>query len=101
MKILFADAFPPLQLDRLRGEGHECEFAPTLTGDDLPGAIPGLDALVVRSTRVGAAALEAGDSLKLVVRAGAGTNTIDTGVPENSASTSATCRARTRWRWPS
>ena len=79
MKILFADAFPPLQLDRLRGEGHECEFAPTLTGDDLPGAIPGLDALVVRSTRVGAAALEAGDSLKLVVRAGAGTNTIDTG----------------------
>ena len=78
MRILFADAFPPQQLERLRGQGHECDFAPTLTGDDLPGAIPGFDALVVRSTRVGAAVLEAGDSLKLVVRAGAGTNTIDT-----------------------
>ena len=77
MKILFADAFPPAQLERLRGEGHECEFTPTLTGDDLPGAVPGFEALVVRSTRVDAPALEAGDSLKLVVRAGAGTNTID------------------------
>ena len=77
MKILFADAFPPAQLERLRGEGHQCELSPTLSGDDLPGAIPGFEALVVRSTRVSAAALEAGDSLKLVVRAGAGTNTID------------------------
>lgn len=78
MKILFADAFPQPQLERLGRAGHECEFSPTLTGEDLPGAIPGFDALVVRSTRVGAAALEAGDSLKLVVRAGAGTNTIET-----------------------
>ena len=74
MKILFADAFPTPQLERLRGEGHECEFAPALTREELPGAVPGFEALVVRSTRVGAAALEAGDSLKLVVRAGAGTN---------------------------
>ena len=79
MKILFADAFPLSPLERLRGQGHECELVPTLTGEDLPGAIPGFEALVVRSTRVGAAALEAGDALELVVRAGAGTNTIDTG----------------------
>ncbi len=79
MKILFADAFPQPQIERLRGEGHECEFSPALTGEDLPGAIRGFDALVVRSTRVGAAVLEAADSLRLVVRAGAGTNTIDTG----------------------
>ena len=78
MNILFADAFPQPQLERLGGEGHECEFSPTLTGEDLPNAVPGFDALVVRSTRVGAAVLEADDSLKLVVRAGAGTNTIDT-----------------------
>ena len=77
MKILFADAFPPPQLERLCGDGHECEFAPALTDDELPGALPGFETLVVRSTRVGAAALEAGNSLKLVVRAGAGTNTID------------------------
>ena len=77
MNILIADAFPQPQLELLRSAGHECEFAPTLTGDDLAGTVPGFDALVVRSTRVGAAALEAADSLKLVVRAGAGTNTID------------------------
>ena len=78
MKVLFADAFPQPQIERLGGAGHECEFSPALTGEDLPGAIPGFHALVVRSTRVGTAVLEAGDSLKLVVRAGAGTNTIDT-----------------------
>ena len=78
MRILFADAFPQPQLERLRGDGHECEFAPTLTGEDLAGAVPGFDALVVRSTRVGGTTLESADSLKLVVRAGAGTNTIDT-----------------------
>ena len=78
MKILLADAFPRPQLERLRGDGHECEFAPTLTGDDLPGAVPGFEVLVVRSTRVGGATLESTDTLRLVVRAGAGTNTIDT-----------------------
>ena len=78
MKILFADAFPTSALQRLRGDGHECEYSPALTGPDLPGVAPGFEALVVRSTRVGAAALEAADSLKIVVRAGAGTNTIDT-----------------------
>ena len=77
MKLLFADAFPPHQIERLRGEGHECECAPALTGAQLPGAIEGFEALVVRSTRVDAAALEAGGSLRLVIRAGAGTNTID------------------------
>ena len=51
---------------------------PTLTADDLPGRIPGFDALVVRSTKVPAAVFDAADRLALVIRAGAGTNTIDT-----------------------
>ena len=78
MQILLADAFPSPQLEQLRGKGHQCELVPSLTGDNLPGAVPGVEALVVRSTRVDAATLEAADSLRLVVRAGAGTNTIDT-----------------------
>ena len=78
MRILLADAFPQPHLERLRRQGHECEFAPALTGEDLPGVISGFDVLVVRSTRVETAALEAAESLRLVVRAGAGTNTIDT-----------------------
>jgi D-3-phosphoglycerate dehydrogenase len=44
---------------------------------DLPDRIPGFEALVVRSTKVTAATIEAADALELVVRAGAGTNTID------------------------
>ncbi len=40
----------------------------------MPG---GFQALVVRSTKVTAAAIEAADALELIVRAGAGTNTID------------------------
>ena len=51
--------------------------APDLTGDDLPARVPGFDALVVRSTQVTAATLAAADRLKIVIRAGAGTNTID------------------------
>ena len=45
---------------------------------DLAGRIPGFDVLVVRSTKVGAEVFESGDKLALVIRAGAGTNTIDT-----------------------
>jgi len=78
MKILFADKFPERYLVELREGGHECDYRADLTADDLPGSIAGHDALVVRSTRVERAAVEAADALRLVVRAGAGTNTIDT-----------------------
>ncbi len=50
---------------------------PKLSAGDLPGRIPGFEALVVRSTKVTAATIEAADALELIVRAGAGTNTID------------------------
>ena len=76
MKILFADTFPEPQLEVLRVQGHECELRPELTAAGLAGAVAGFDALVVRSTRVEADALEASD-LRLVIRAGAGYNTID------------------------
>ena len=51
-----------------------------LTTADLPGRIAGVDGLVVRSTKVDRAVFEAADKLALVIRAGAGTNTIDTEV---------------------
>ena len=51
---------------------------PELTADDLPSRIAGFDGLVVRSTKVKRAVFEAADRLTLVIRAGAGTNTIDT-----------------------
>jgi D-3-phosphoglycerate dehydrogenase len=51
--------------------------AADLTDATLPGAVAGCDVLVVRSTKVTAETLAAGDALRLVVRAGSGVNTID------------------------
>jgi D-3-phosphoglycerate dehydrogenase len=77
MRVLFADAIDPSTADALADRGHECVSEPKLMAGDLPDRIPGFEALVVRSTKVTAATIEAADALELVVRAGAGTNTID------------------------
>lgn len=77
MKILLADSLPAPALARLEAAGDEVTLNRDLTADDLGDALPGFEVLVVRSTKVTAAALEQADELALIVRAGAGTNTID------------------------
>ena len=77
MKILFADKFQPAYLEQLKAAGHDCDLQPDLSADDIPGQIAGADILIVRSTKVTRDTLDAADSLKMVIRAGAGTNTID------------------------
>jgi D-3-phosphoglycerate dehydrogenase len=78
MKVLIADKFEQSGRDGLAAIGCEVSFQPDLKDEALVEAIRGLkpDVLVVRSTKVTEAALAAG-TLKLVVRAGAGYNTID------------------------
>jgi D-3-phosphoglycerate dehydrogenase len=78
MKVLVADKFEQSGQDGLRAAGCEVSFQPDLKDDALVEAIgrEQPDVLVVRSTKVSEAALDAG-ALKLVVRAGAGYNTID------------------------
>ena len=78
MRVLVADSLAEEALGELTAGGHECVVEPDLSADDLPERINGFEALVVRSTKVTAACIEAADRLTLVVRAGAGTNTIDT-----------------------
>ena len=78
MKVLIADKFPATHLRRLEESGHECAFHPDLGAGDLARALGASEALVVRSTRVTEETLRAGERLELVIRAGAGTNTIDT-----------------------
>jgi D-3-phosphoglycerate dehydrogenase / 2-oxoglutarate reductase len=78
MKILIADAFPENHRARLAEHGNECVFEPDATPDRLPELVPGVDGLVVRSTVVSAETIAAGDALRVVIRAGSGTNTIDT-----------------------
>lgn len=77
MRVLLADAIDAGIVEELGRLGHECVSEPKLAAGDLPGRIQGLQALVVRSTEVTAATIGAGDALELIVRAGAGTNTID------------------------
>ena len=78
MKILVADKFEQSGIDALQAAACDVESQPDLKDDSLTAAIreSGADALVVRSTRVTDTMLGAG-RLKLVVRAGAGYNTID------------------------
>jgi D-3-phosphoglycerate dehydrogenase len=78
MKILIADKFPESGLSDLKAAGFEVVYDAELKDESLTQAVSstGADVLVVRGTKVPGAALEAG-RLSLVVRAGAGYNTID------------------------
>ncbi len=78
MHVLFADALDDSAADRLRGDGHAVTVAADLDADGLVGALDDVDALVVRSTKVSGDALRSTGRLALVVRAGAGTENIDT-----------------------
>lgn len=80
VRILVADAIDEAGLAPLVDAGHDVTVSPDLGADDLVEHLAGVDALVVRSTKVTAAAIEAADTLSLIVRAGAGTDNIDTDV---------------------
>jgi D-3-phosphoglycerate dehydrogenase len=78
MKVLVADKFEKSGIEGLRGAGCEVVYEPDLKDDALTKSIAstGADVLVVRSTKVTTPMLDAG-RLSLIVRAGAGYNTID------------------------
>lgn len=78
MKVLIADKFEESGINGLKEIGCEVISNPDLKDNALADAIRDsqADVLVVRSTKVNEAALAAG-RLSLIVRAGAGYNTID------------------------
>jgi D-3-phosphoglycerate dehydrogenase len=78
MKVLVADKFEQSGIDGLKAAGCEVIYEPDLKDAALTEAIAasGADVLVVRGTKVTTAMLDAG-RLSLIVRAGAGYNTID------------------------
>jgi D-3-phosphoglycerate dehydrogenase / 2-oxoglutarate reductase len=78
MRVLVADKFEQSGIDGLKSAGCDVVYQPDLKDDALSQALrdTAADVLVVRSTAVTGAMLESG-SLSLVVRAGAGYNTID------------------------
>lgn len=78
MKVLVADKFEQSGRDGLQALGCEVSYQPDLKDEALANAIADMtpDVLVVRGTKVTEPMLAAGP-IKLVVRAGAGYNTID------------------------
>src|SRR5205085_1519040 len=78
MRVLIADKFEQSGRDGLLALGCEISYQPDLKDDALVKAVrkESPDVLVVRGTKVTEPMLEAGP-VKLVVRAGAGYNTID------------------------
>jgi D-3-phosphoglycerate dehydrogenase len=79
MKVLIADKFESWGIEELRASGFEVVSEPALSGAALRDAIVQTQCavLIVRGTEVTADMFEASPHLGLVVRAGAGFNTID------------------------
>lgn len=93
MKVLIADKFQQSGIDALTLDGFEIDFQPGLKAETLAEALGKVDPdiLVVRSTKVSAEALDATRRLKLIVRAGAGYDTINVEHASNNGVFVANC----------
>ncbi len=94
MKVLVADALPGSFHAAAQHHGWEVTDSPSTAAESLPDIVAGHDVLVVRSTRVTGETVRAGDRLSLIVRAGAGTNTIDVAAASDAAITVANVPGR-------
>lgn len=79
MKAGVADQFSAAGMDEMKACGIDVMFDPSLNGDSLKAAMAEHkpDILVVRSTKVTPEIIDANPNLKVVMRAGAGYDTID------------------------
>lgn len=77
MNILIADKLSETTVATLANLGADVDFRPDLSADELPHQIAGVNVLIVRSTKVTAETIDAATDLSLIIRAGAGVNTID------------------------
>ncbi|MFA6716834.1 MAG: NAD(P)-dependent oxidoreductase [Victivallales bacterium] len=77
MNILIADKLSSKAVCELEKMGAVVRMEPDLTAESLPEHIKDAEILIVRSTKVTAATIAAAPLLSLIIRAGAGVNTID------------------------
>ena len=96
MKVLIADQFEPSGLAGLADAGCDVIFEPALQGGVLAAALheTRAEVLVVRSTKVTEDMMDGGD-LALIVRAGAGYNTIDVTAASDRGIYVSNCPGRT------
>lgn len=93
MKILIADKFEDVGLKQLEALADEASREPELKEAALTQRIAEFDptVLIVRSTKVQPEQLDAAKSLKLVIRAGSGFDTIDTATAKEKGIRVANC----------
>ncbi|MFH0794543.1 MAG: NAD(P)-dependent oxidoreductase, partial [bacterium] len=77
MKVLIADRLSDKTVADLKKLGAEVVVNTALTEDNLGEALGDVEVLIVRSKKVKAPAIAAAPQLSLIIRAGAGVNTID------------------------
>ena len=79
MKVLLADKFEAAGIEKLKSLGCDVISEPDLSAETLAEGLVkhDPDVLIVRSTKVQKPALEAAKTLSLIIRAGAGYDTID------------------------
>jgi D-3-phosphoglycerate dehydrogenase len=77
MKVLIADKVSAKMVADLKALGCEVVLNADVSAENLPAELSGVEVLIVRSKKVTAEAIEAGAALSLIIRAGAGVNTID------------------------
>ncbi len=77
MNVLIVDRLSPEVVESLKALGVQVEVRENLDAESLPARCKFTDILVVRSTKVTAAAIKAAPLLSLIVRAGAGVDNID------------------------
>ena len=96
MRVLIADKVSAHVAAALEGAGCAVTTDPGLSGERLGEALGRVDpqVLVVRSTRVLAEHLAVARSLSLIIRAGAGTNTIDVATASGRGVYVANCPGR-------
>jgi D-3-phosphoglycerate dehydrogenase len=75
--VLIADTVSPAALADLQRDGNSIRYEPSFTTADLVSNISSYQVLVVRSTKVTGAVFASATNLELIVRAGAGVDTID------------------------
>ena len=77
MKILIADKFSEKHIACLTQLGCEVTYKPSVKAEELPKIISDNKVIIVRSKKVTADTIKASDQLAVILRAGAGVNTID------------------------
>src|ERR1017187_343938 len=99
MKTLIADKFSEAHIECLKQLGCEVTYMPGAKAEELPGLIGPFKILVVRGKQVTGETLKAADQLALVLRAGAGVNTIDVKTASARGVFVSNCPGKNSWPW--